>query len=266
MSELNLDVRTVIVLNAIGAFLMGAGLLSGVARSYQGRIPGVSRWGLATLLQATVWMLHGLRDVRSDFTSAVLGPSMLMWSLAMYFHALVAFTGRPVSTRWAYALAAATSAAITWFLLVVPNATARIVIASICGAIYLFAAAFLLLTDRKPGRPASHWMMALVCGSGGAVLALRAVYRLWITAAEQPALAPNTAQNLAYLSFYMATVVLTFAFVLMCNDRYNAEIRRLAIVAENTGAGVLIGNAAQRIEWVNPAFTEIGRASCRERV
>lgn len=253
---LDLDLHTVIVLNAVGTTLMGLGLLVAV-RDHLGKMPGVKRWTAGALLQAFVWTLFVFRGTISDMLLAGIGSCILGLVAALYYHALVEFKGQPRPVRWAYGLAGLNAILIAWFVLVVPHVGWRIIVMSAVGGVLLAASGLLLLRDRET-RNASAIMTASVFVACSAVMLVRAAYYLLShMPADRSALVSNPAQNIAFLMFFVAGIVLTFGFVLMCNERHCEENRRLALVAEHTSAAILIDGADHHLEWVNPAFTRL---------
>lgn len=253
---LDLDLHTVVVLNAVGMMLLGLGLLVAV-RDYLGKIPGVKRWTAATLLQAFVWTLFFFRGTMPDILLGGIGACGIGLASALYYHALVEFTRQSRPVRWVYGLAGLNAILVAWFVLVVPHIGWRIVVVSLMGGTLLGASGLLLLRARG-NRNASAVMTASVFVACSAVMLLRAVYFLTShMSADRSALASNPVQGIAFLMFFIAGIVLTFGFLLMCNERHSEENRRLALVAEHTSAAVLIGGPGDRIEWVNSAFTRL---------
>ena len=112
---LELDLRTVIVLNAAVMLLMSLGLMVAV-RNYLGRVPGVGRWVVAALLLSAIWLLTFLRGTVPDRLLAGLGTCVVGLVAALFFHALVDFRGSKKPVRWAYGLAALNAALVPGYL------------------------------------------------------------------------------------------------------------------------------------------------------
>jgi PAS domain S-box-containing protein len=262
---LELDLRTVIVLNAAVMLLMSLGLLVAV-RNHLGRMPGVGRWSVAAVLLSGIWLLTFLRGTVPDRLLAGVGTSVVGLVAALYFHALVDFTQSHKPVRWAYGLAALNAALVAWFGLVTPHIGWRIVwVSALVGTLFLASSALLLLDGRR--RTAGTLLTGSVFGVCGAVLWVRAVYYLfWNLLPDQNILVTNPVQAAAFLTFFFGGILLSIGFVLMCNERQGAETNRLALMAEHTSAAVLLGDAQRNIEWVNPAFIQLTGYSLDEVV
>ena len=219
---MNLDPRTVVILIVLSTLFMSIGLFA-VARGYLAEMRGVTRWASGTLLQSVGWILLALTGVAPAFV-AELGSPLIMLGLALYYHALYAFKGGTARVYWIYVVVCLNVLLLYYFLLFTPNMAARIVVASATAALLMFASAKILLAWRVSKLPVSHSMTGLLFAVCGVVLVVRAIYYLvWNTAPEQSAFEQNIVQDVAFLTFFVAAVVSPFTFILMCNDRYNAN-------------------------------------------
>lgn len=219
---MNLDPRTVVILTVLSTLFMSIGLFA-VARGYLAEMRGVTRWASGTLLQSAGWILLALIGVVPAFISE-LGSPLIMLGLALYYHALYAFKGGTARVYWIYVVVGFNVLLIYYFLIFTPNMAARIVVASATAAILMFASARILLAWRISKLPVSHSMTGSLFAVCSLVLVVRAIYYLvWNTAPEQSAFEHNIVQDVAFLTFFLAGVVSPFTFILMCNDRYNAN-------------------------------------------
>jgi two-component system sensor histidine kinase BarA len=221
---MNLDPRTVVILTVLSTLFMSISLFA-VARGYLAEMRGVRRWASGTLLQSIGWIFLALLGVIPSFV-AELGSPLIMLGLALYFDALLAFKQPASKVRWVYVVVALNLAAIYYFLLLVPDMSARIVVASATGALLMFASARLLFLGGISKQPISHSMTGSLFAVCSVVLLVRAIYYLlWNTSPDQSAFEHNIVQDIAFLTFFLAGVVSPFTFILMCNDRYNAQAR-----------------------------------------
>ena len=224
---MNFDAKTMVVMNIIGTFLMSISLFI-VSRGYLAHIKGVTRWAVATLIQSIGWIIVSvLRDVVPDIISIVAGNGMILLSLGLYFNILVEFNNKTVRNFWIYILVGIEIIILTYFVLVDPDLSARISIISGFSALLLFASSYILFVH-KSYRPVSHLLTAVMFAVCGTILSLRSLYTLTAeTNFNQLPFGTYPMQNISYLTFYITSVMLTFGFVLMCNERYIFERKQV---------------------------------------
>lgn len=219
---MNFDPRTVVILIVLSTLLMSISLFA-VSRGYLAEMRGVTRWATGTLLQSIGWILLAFIGVIPSYIAEI-GSPLIILGLALYYHALVAFKEISSKIYWIYAVVSLNLLLIFYFLLIVPNMAARIVVASATGALLMFASAKLLFSSRLKKLPISHGITGILFAVCSLVLVVRAIYYLvWNTAPDQSAFEHNIVQDIAFLIFFLAGVVSPFTFVLMCNDRYTAK-------------------------------------------
>lgn len=224
---MNFDAKTIITMNIIGTLLMSISLFI-VSRGYLAHIKGVKKWAVATLIQSIGWIIVAvLRDVVPDVISIVAGNSMTLLSLGLYFNILVEFNNKTVRPFWIYLLVGIEIIILTYFVLVDPDVSARISVVSGFAALFMFASSYILLVH-KSYRPVSHLLTAVMFAICGTVLSIRSVYTLIVeTNLNQMPFGVYPMQNISYLTFYITSVMLTFGFVLMCNERYIFERKQV---------------------------------------
>lgn len=217
---MKLDVRTIMFVIIIGNLLMSAGLFS-VSRGYLGQVRGVSRWAAATLIQTLGWIILGaLRGVLPDVVSIVVGNGLIQLSLAMYLIILADFNSKPLQAVLYYSVILLTCSLLFYFTVIEANLNARIAIISMSSTIILLKSVHILSAPRE-SRHASHTFTLCLFALCGGYMAFRAVYYIVINPhPDQAAFASNTINEVSYLICYIFSVVLTFGFVLMCNERY----------------------------------------------
>lgn len=217
---MKLDVRTIMFVIIIGSLLMSAGLFS-VARGYMGQVHGVSRWARATLIQTLGWIIVGvLRGVIPDVISIVLGNGLIQLSLAMYLIILAQFNDRQILSSAMYGVVIAVSAVLFYFSAIDANLQARNIVVSVSGAFFTLKSMHILLS-RRESPPPSHTFTASLFVLCGGFMVFRTFYFLIMNPDQHlPAFAFSPINEVSYLIFYVFAVMLTFGFVLMCNDRY----------------------------------------------
>ncbi len=219
---MNLDPRTVVMLTVLSTLFMSISLFA-VARGYLAEMRGVTRWATGTLMQSMGWILLALIGIVPAYFAEI-GSPLIMLGLALYYHALVAFKQSTAKVSWVYVVVILNFLAIFYFLLVAHNMAARIVVASATAAVLMFASTRILFSARLRNLPVSHSITGSLFAICSVILVIRAAYYLlWNTAPDQSAFEQNIVQDVAFLTFFLAGVVSPFTFILMCNDRYNAQ-------------------------------------------
>jgi len=224
--------------------LLNLGLIA-TARMSSGRVRGAGRWAAACGGEALGWVLLGLRGMVPDIVSMVVANTLLLLAAAMYHHALREFDGgarddgaRDDRPRVAvpYALVAAAALTLIYFTVVAPSLAGRIVVVSLAGAPLTLSCGRLLLCGSDRPSVIRHAMGYgfLACG-----LALLTLIPYTLLAAGSGSrhdfLSPGMGQEAIYLGSYVALVVLTLGFLLLCNERLNRDALRLATRDALTG-------------------------------
>ena len=198
---------------------MGGGLLA-VTRGHLGQVRGASRWATATLLYALGWVVLGaLRGVVPEVISVVVGQGLVLLSLSLYLVILAEFNAVPMRVFWLYALGVAEAVLLTIFT-ISPDFRVRQIVLSACVSTVALASVRVLLSGRVH-RPASHTFTAGMFAFCGTFMAARTlIYLVWETNPSQDAFVLSPMNDISYLVFYVFGAMLTFGFVLMCNDRF----------------------------------------------
>lgn len=219
----SLDPRTIMVMNIIGTLLMGLSLFV-VTRGYLGQIKGIHKWAIATLLQSLGWLVvGGLRGVIPDVISIAGGNCLILISLSLYYVIISNFNGRSVKNLWIYAHIALNVIVLSYYTLALPDVAIRITIISASSAVFMFASSYVLFFN-KQYRPYSHILTGILFAACASILAMRSIYTISLdNYPVQDPFAPHPLQDISYLTFFITSVMLTFCFVLMCNDRYIHE-------------------------------------------
>jgi diguanylate cyclase (GGDEF)-like protein len=241
---------TLALMGAVQALLMAVVLWTST-----GSYAGVARASLrlraaALVLEASAWILLGLRGHVGDWLSILVANAVMLVSYAMTVRALRLLLGAS-SRRQVVAMASAIGwLAIVWFTWVMPQFQVRVLCASLVILLDLALMIAPLLDGlRKGGSAAKRVLLATL------VIAVAMV--LWHNAepllSSRPAtglLAP-TPINVAYIMFSaMQPLFTSIGFLLLYNETMQAELKSLARIDPLTG----VNNRLAVIEAIERAL------------
>ncbi len=184
-------------------------------------------WWLGLLLQPTGFFLIAMRGHLSAIFSVVLANMMIAGSLACYAIALRMFTGAPQQRAIAAALILTAGVVAGWFSLVVDNMLARVILLSFTHALLLaFGARAIYRQELKITR-VSHTLAGMFVISAIAMFS-RAIYHL---VSQDPIVNIFDMRWPTVVSYGMGgllPIVGTIGFLLMCTERSQKDLQRMA--------------------------------------
>jgi len=219
-----LDVRTMILVQVVSNLLLAVGLLLVRRRGLSSR--EITFWMYGNAAAALGWLLLALRGIVPNFVSVVIGNTLIMCMLVLWYRAIAEFRGLRPNLILPYALAALCFVSL-WAVLDA-DVRWRVVVASAYGSVLLALNAWLLVVDLPPARRGLHVATA-------AVFALCAVVATWRTihsatvGVSLDLFTPNLVQSLSFASFYLGSVGVSFCFILLTKERADEELMRLAM-------------------------------------
>ncbi len=229
-----LDIRTMIMIAAALALMVGVSLRYAL-RDYPASLwPSIRPWILGTVLQPTAWVLYGMRDTIPDLLSMVVANSLLSFAFAKQIQAVRTFVGRPVNPLLTYLPVAATALLEILFTYGTPSLRWRTVAVSAVFCLQMICAVVALLDWRQPRRR-SHLLTASAFLALAGVLIVRIVYEGLRVGTLASAFAPTPMQAAVFALAAFFPTVATLGFVLMCSDRLYQELERQATVDSLTG-------------------------------
>jgi diguanylate cyclase (GGDEF)-like protein len=235
-----LDIRTLILTTGITSLMLGAIMFFTVRHAVTNSRRALLIWAYGQLVQPFGWFLIAMRQQIPDVFSIVIGNLLVVGGFNACIHALDLFRGRRARHELFIAIIVANFATTVTFVYLYPSALARVVVGSLLFMLSLALVAYGAFAATTPDgrRPVSHWITAGVYAIGIVIIAARIIARLTGEISTPGVAFLSTAMEqvvFAYSSF--VNIVGSFGFVLMCNDRFNAELGRLA--AEDSLTGVL---------------------------
>lgn len=227
---MHLDFHTLYTVGAISLAATGA-IVGLAARSYSGDLSRIGYlWAMAVGLAMLGYAFVALRGSVPDAVSILGGHVTGVGATCGFYHACLRLTKRKTSLLLIYSPVAAVTASAAYFSLYAPNLSIRVAIFSALCALPMGLSAATLAPRR--GAPVT---LASNIGSfgfavGSAVLALRAAVRL----AQDPAIplriqfASSPFEQVSILVTFIVFSALSLLFLIICNDRLNLELERLA--------------------------------------
>ena len=234
-----LDIRTLMLTTGITSLMLGTIMFLTVRKYASGSRGALLIWACGQGVQPLGWFLIALRGQIPDAFSLILGNLLVVAGFTACIHALDVFGGRRARHEVYGGLVLLNLVVTTAFTYWPPQAQVRLVSLSLIMIVVFVLATQAVLAVAGPGerRPASHWVTAGIFGVGVFILCGRVVALLIGESPDTSAAFMTTRVEqivFAYTSF--VNIIGTFGFVMMCNDRFNAELTRLA--AEDSLTGV----------------------------
>lgn len=228
-----LDIRTIIIICALSAVVSSVGLFT-VASIYRSQSKAILFWIAANVLEVLGCLFYALRGTIPDLLSIVVANTAIVVSVVFYYQALATFYGKPVSLRLPLTMAGSACLGFACFTYVVPNLHARVVL----GSSYVFAltamCGVLLRSQKSEPRPRITQSMALGYLVVGVLWAMRAIAEVVVPVSAPQAAATSLLLGIAYTTTLIVAMFQTLGFVLLINDRANAELQRMASTDELT--------------------------------
>ncbi len=234
---MSIDLATLALMGAVQAMLMAVVLWTST-----GSYAGVARASLriraaALVLEATAWVLLGLRGHVGDWLSILVANAIMLVSYALTVRALRMLLGVPQRRGLVIAAMLAGWFGIAWFALVTPDFQARVLCAS---AVILVDLALLIAPLasglRRNGSAARRVLLA--------ILSITALMVFW--RAAEPLLPGQSAKgllvstpvNVVFMLFSaMQPLFTTVGFLLVYNETMQSELKSLARIDPLTGVG-----------------------------
>lgn len=208
---------------AVSTLLMsGAMMLASWSEKDQDR--GLRLWATAIGFQGIGWVLLGLRGSASDFLSVVIANSLLVLSVILIYHALNRFRKVSLKPR-IYLVAGVIPLLLTFFCYVKPDIIVRALIVAVALVIVATLCVKTILSVQPGPKPFSHWLTMAGFSASGLIAILRVLHLLLVPDPLPSLFARGPVQNAFIVGQSVIIIILTFGFMLMCNDQSNAELQ-----------------------------------------
>jgi diguanylate cyclase (GGDEF)-like protein len=225
---MQLDIRTIIILNVAVSLLVAAGLLL-ARRDYAQPIrAALVRWALGMLCQPLGWLMFGFRGDREASLAIVIGNVAMALSNAEFVQALQILMNRRRLRALPYVVVGAVALWATYFSAFDQSLQARVVGVSAWVALICVQGALLSFSGAHAERGMAHWLTGGLFAAGAVILAARSVHQAVLGPPLQSIFDASPMQTLTVATATFLPVLATFGFVLMCNDSLNRELFVLA--------------------------------------
>lgn len=219
---MTLDVRTVILLLIVSAYLMTLLLVVGARGT---RRDGITAWTVGVGLSALAWTLIAARGHLPDIVAVAVADALLLAVPCFHVAALLEFGGRPVP-RWLLVgppvviFAAGT-------LLLDDYALLSVVVSLAYFAAMCSTAIVAWQLGVSGGR--TRWIIATLYAVGALAVLARGV-AIWLSPATQVGIfSTDPIHALTFTMLFAVTVGGSFAYLLLHRERSEADLRHLAM-------------------------------------
>jgi diguanylate cyclase (GGDEF)-like protein len=228
------DIRTALFLGAFLTLLIGV-LLFVVRKHFSPALqPSLRWWTAGTLLHPIGFLLIGLRDVISDWWSAVLANVLVGSAFAAFAIALRTFNGSPQRRERLYVLVACVAGLAVYYTYVDRSLPLRFGTISVIYAILLGSSARAIYRRGQPLNAITHVTGGLFA-SGTLVMSYRAAIYLFTAQPVDSIFVASPLQVLAYAMGGLLPAVSTIGFLLMCTELSQQELAKAARLDYLTG-------------------------------
>ncbi|MBN8217429.1 MAG: diguanylate cyclase [Spirochaetes bacterium] len=221
---MNLDIRTLGLCLAVGFFVQAAMLFA------QYRFTRTDR-GFGTLVVGFVllsigFLLNILRDAPGIGVFAVFGNNLFFFAACvLYLAGALRFLGRPFPRAPILTFAASALVLSAFFTFVRPDILARTLVLSLTVGLLMAATAGALFRHKTPDLRGSATLLASVFALAGGFFLFRAAY-LARGGAVDGFFTPSAMQTATYLLVFISSLLWTFGFSVMQNQRLDGQRRR----------------------------------------
>jgi signal transduction histidine kinase len=217
---MKLDPRSVLIIIIIGSLLMSGGMFA-VARGYLGQVSGVQRWARATCMLGLGWIVSGvLRGMIPETLSIVLGNGLISLALWQYLAIFANFMQVKFDERWIWWGSGLQLLMLLWFTQIQPHFSLRAVVYHAFLTMIMLKSAQVLLHKDGKQRRAQGFTAGLYLLCALVLLVRIGNYLFFNFSAHQIPFQQSLLNDISYLVFYLISVILTFSYILMCNERY----------------------------------------------
>lgn len=247
---MELDLRSIILLSGIMGLLLSVVLLF-LRLSYPKSIRGLGWWAAAPTASFVSTLLFAGRGQIPDLVSVVAANGLLLTGVAMFDFGARHFFGLAPAYRSRMGLILAILPVLTWYTLVEPSFTARVLIVSLLWAYIQMSLAVLIWRHGPEVFSTRFTVVVLLIHTS--ILVLRFL-SAWLPLPDEHLLDPTRVQTLYVVMNALFVVALGVGLILMASDR-------LRVLLEYSASHDSLTNALTRRSFIAACEQELER--CR---
>jgi PAS domain S-box-containing protein len=246
---MQLELRTMLILVGVQG-LVPIGLATGLW--WTGRtFPGYGRWAWAGVLFVVTLFLLTTRPTAPDWLSMVVANAVGAFGALLYLEGAREFRGLLPHSWFASAGCVVTTAAVAFFVYVVPNQNGRAAVMSAFIGIVLLLASLTLLRGISEGPTLGLRVTGYLFALNGATHMIRAVY----SALGPPLIHPLSGIHGAlFLAFIGEVFLFAVGFILIATEQGMLELMRAkeaeAVLRESQREFRMLANVAPVMIWI----------------
>ncbi|MDP1697664.1 MAG: GGDEF domain-containing protein [Xanthomonadaceae bacterium] len=232
---IDIDLRSVMMVSVLLGILFSIGLLA--ARSYtDGRTrDSMTIWALGMLLQPITWGLIVLRGQIPDYLSIAVANSLTAITFALFAHALRRLRQPSGVPKLPYSLAVLVFVGMSVEMFFIHDAHWRVIVVATLVTWQLLLVGREALAGQWRLQQAGEQLTAAVFFLGAGIMAARGVHEVIFAVGLTPAFVATPMQIALYMYMALGSVIASFGYVLICNERTFAELRQMAATDPLTG-------------------------------
>lgn len=233
MSSIFLDLRTlsfVLMLTTIALSILMMFIWKS-SKTY----PGFGFWAFANVFISLGFMLLSLRGIMPDLITVIFANSLIFGGIVLFFTGNRRFLGLSDERVFSLALLILHALIIGYFNYINQQVVYRIV----CISIFITIVSGRNYYDFRQGwlqnRSASYKFISIVYLAFCSLIITRAIFTYWFSNLEG-LYTPDRIQSFSFVTFILTSIVWTFAYMILNNERLQQELNETKIKFEKLAA------------------------------
>lgn len=203
---------------------------------YHGRMQeSMKTWGRVHIISATGWALIASRGFFPEGLSILLGNSCLLLAQTEIIEAFRSFDHRLPARHWTIPAVLGAMLPVAYYLLYTDIPAYRILIISLLSALLHAAAAVHLKSVDETAITKGRLITSLGLWGLSVLFVVRALFILATSPVMNSGLESSPLESLIFGAGIFGMALVSYGFLIMCNEKFNSELKRLAAMDPLTG-------------------------------